>query len=104
MYCDNETFAFTKSQIFYMKNIWIILFLDLLDKCTVIVKRILEKEAKGWYIKYKDKLLTELKGKATTNLVQRRDFVKEFELLVKWISTRQHWNKPIHLEGMKLPV
>ena len=48
----------------------ITLFLDLLDKCSVIVKRILEKEAKGWYIKYKDKLLTELKGETITNLVQ----------------------------------
>ncbi len=35
---------------------------DLLDKCCAIVKRILEREAKGWYIKFKDKLLTELKG------------------------------------------
>ena len=64
-----------------VKTVIIMLFLDLLDKCTVIVKRILEKEAKGWYIKYKDKLLTELKGKATTNLVQLSCFVRNFSHL-----------------------
>ena len=28
----------------------------------VILKKILEQESKGWYIKYKDRLITELKG------------------------------------------
>ena len=55
------------SEILHVGCYIFILFLDLLDKCSVIVKRILEKEAKGWYIKYKDKLLTELKGKISAS-------------------------------------
>ena len=35
---------------------------DLMSQCIVVLKRILEQESKGWYIKYKDRLITELKG------------------------------------------
>jgi len=35
---------------------------DLMSQCIVVLKKILEQESKGWYIKYKDRLITELKG------------------------------------------
>ncbi|KAK2155090.1 hypothetical protein LSH36_249g00040 [Paralvinella palmiformis] len=34
---------------------------NLMQKCTIVLKKILEKESKGWYVKYKDRLITELK-------------------------------------------
>ena len=34
----------------------------MMQKCTVILKNVLEKESKGWYVKYKDKIIGELKG------------------------------------------
>ena len=40
----------------------IIQFADLMQKCTSILKGILEKESKGWYIKFKDRMLADLKG------------------------------------------
>jgi len=33
-----------------------------MSRCVVVLKKILEQESKGWYIKYKDRLITELKG------------------------------------------
>jgi len=33
-----------------------------MSRCIVVLKKILEQESKGWYIKYKDRLITELKG------------------------------------------
>jgi len=38
------------------------LFVELMSRCLVVLKKILEQESKGWYIKYKDRLITELKG------------------------------------------
>ena len=35
---------------------------DLMSQSVVVLKKILEQESKGWYIKYKDRLITELKG------------------------------------------
>jgi len=35
---------------------------DLMSQCIVVLKKILDQESKGWYIKYKDRLITELKG------------------------------------------
>ena len=35
---------------------------DLMDKCTAIIHRILERESRGWYIKFKDKIIAEVKG------------------------------------------
>lgn len=34
----------------------------LMNQCSEILKKILDQESKGWYIKYKDRLITELKG------------------------------------------
>jgi len=42
------------------------LFVDLMSRCIVVLKKILEQESKGWYIKYKDRLITELKGMKLT--------------------------------------
>ena len=33
-----------------------------MNQCTEVLKKILEQESKGWYIKYKDRIITELKG------------------------------------------
>ena len=37
-------------------------FLDLMEKSCKILKKILEKEARGWHLKFKDNMIKELKG------------------------------------------
>ena len=37
--------------------------LDLMQTCCKILKDILEKESKGWHIKFKETLITQLRGK-----------------------------------------
>ena len=37
-------------------------YVDLMDQCCVVLKEILEREARGWHLKYKDRLLADLKG------------------------------------------
>lgn len=36
---------------------------DLWRRCMTVVTMILEQESKGWYIKYKDRLIAELRGR-----------------------------------------
>ena len=38
------------------------MFSDLMAQCTPLLKAVLERESKGWYIKYKDRIIAHLKG------------------------------------------
>ena len=58
-----------------------------MEKCTAIIHRILERESRGWYIKFKDKIIADVKGNGISynNLFQ--DFIRipnvlEFEYII----------------------
>ena len=58
-----------------------------MEKCTAIIHRILERESRGWYIKFKDKIIADVKGNGISynNLFQgfiRIPNVLEFEYII----------------------
>lgn len=48
----------------------------LMNQCNEILKKILDQESKGWYIKYKDRLITELKGQ-NMSYAEIKDYVNK---------------------------